>query len=179
VPAPRPLHDDHGRSVRIGPPLASGGEGVVYPLPADAAVLAKVYHKPPDAAKVEKLRWMVRAADAELCQLAAWPTATLHDTAGGPLVGFLMPYFAGYMAVHTLYSPAHRRTAFPHADWAFLVHTAMNCAAAFDAVHARGHVVGDVNQSNVLVSERALVASSTAIRSRSRRGTGCSPARSA
>ncbi|HJT76550.1 MAG TPA: hypothetical protein VJ739_05045, partial [Gemmataceae bacterium] len=93
----------------------------------------------------------------ELCRFAAWPTATLHDGPGGLLCGFLMPRFAGARPLHTLYSPAHRRTAFPFADWAFLIHTAMNMAIAFDAVHGRGHVVGDVNQSNVLVTERALV----------------------
>jgi DNA-binding helix-hairpin-helix protein with protein kinase domain len=157
VPPTRKLYDQAGAAWELGPPLASGGEGTIHPLPGDAALLAKVYHRPADAARVEKLRWMVTAAEAELCRFAAWPTATLHDTPGGPLAGFLMPRFAGCHAIHTLYSPAHRRTTFPHADWAFLVHTALNCAIAFDAVHARGHVIGDVNQSNVLASDKALV----------------------
>src|SRR5262249_61999645 len=68
-----------------------------------------------------------------------------------------MPRFTGFLPIHTLYSPAHRRATFPQADWAFLIHTARNCAIAFDTVHERGIVVGDVNQSNVLVSDRALV----------------------
>jgi DNA-binding helix-hairpin-helix protein with protein kinase domain len=157
MPAARNLCDYLGRPVELGPPLASGGEGTVHPVAGDAALLAKVYHRPPAAATIEKLRWMVRQASPELGRFAAWPTATLHDGPGGLLVGFLMPRFAGGRPIHTLYSPAHRRTAFPFADWAFLVHTAMNAAIAFDAVHAGGHVVGDVNQSNVLVSERALV----------------------
>src|SRR5262249_47615448 len=97
-------------------------------------------------------------ADPDLCRFAAWPTATLHDTRGGPLVGFLMPRFDGYRPVHMLYSPAHRRSCFAQADWAFLAHAAANRAAAFDAVHGHGHVVGDVNQSNVLVSDKGLVA---------------------
>jgi DNA-binding helix-hairpin-helix protein with protein kinase domain len=100
---------------------------------------------------------MVQNADPELLKFAAWPTTTLHDAPGGLLVGFAMPRFSNYRAIHTLYSPAHRRTTFPHADWAFLIHTAMNCAIAFDTIHARGHVIGDVNQSNVLVSDQALV----------------------
>jgi DNA-binding helix-hairpin-helix protein with protein kinase domain len=152
------LHDHLGRPLDLGPPLASGGEGSVHAVAAEAGLLAKVYHRPPDGDKVEKLRWMTAHAGPELLRFAGWPTATLHDGAGGPVVGFLMPRFTGHQAIHTLYSPAHRRTAFPTADWAFLIHTAMNAAIAFDALHGQGHVVGDVNQSNLLVSERAVVA---------------------
>ena len=151
------LFDAHGQAFDLGSSLATGGEGVVSTLIKDLTQLAKVYHQPPDALKVEKLRWMVQQADATLCRFAAWPTATLHDTPGGPLVGFLMPRFDGHRPIHTLYSPAHRRSSFPHADWSFLIHTAMNVAVAFDAIHEKGHLVGDVNQSNVLVGDKALV----------------------
>jgi DNA-binding helix-hairpin-helix protein with protein kinase domain len=157
MPAARQLWDHQGRPIDLGPLLASGGEGAVHTVAGDPGLLAKVYHRPPDPDRGEKLRWMTAHAAAEVSRFAAWPAATLHDGEGGPLVGFLMPRFAGYRAIHTLYSPAHRRTAFPTADWAFLIHTAMNCAAAFDALHAAGHVIGDVNQSNLLVSEKALV----------------------
>jgi DNA-binding helix-hairpin-helix protein with protein kinase domain len=155
--AVRKLFDREGRPLDLGPPLASGGEGAVHVVVGDAAVVAKVYHKPPAGEQVEKLRGMVSQSVPDLCPFAAWPTTTLHDSAGGPVVGFLMPRFAGFRPIHTLYSPAHRRAAFPQADWAFLVHTAMNAAIAFDALHGHGVVGGDVNQSNVLVSERALV----------------------
>jgi DNA-binding helix-hairpin-helix protein with protein kinase domain len=157
VPPTRTLYDQQGRALELGPPLASGGEGVVFPLEKEPGLLAKIYHQAPAGQKVEKLRWMARAASPELCRFAAWPTATLHDTPGGPLVGFLMPRFQGGRPIHTLYSPAHRRTTFPSADWSFLIHAAMNCASAFDALHSQGPVIGDVNQSNVLVSDQAMV----------------------
>jgi DNA-binding helix-hairpin-helix protein with protein kinase domain len=155
--ATRKLYDHQGRPVELGPLLAAGGEGAVHLVPADAASVAKIYHKTPAGEQVEKLRQMTALAAPELCQFAAWPTGTLHDAADGPVVGFLMPRFTGFRPIHTLYSPAHRRAAFPQADWAFLIHTAMNGAIAFDALHARGIVLGDVNQSNILVSERTLV----------------------
>jgi DNA-binding helix-hairpin-helix protein with protein kinase domain len=62
-----------------------------------------------------------------------------------------MPKLVGYKEIHTLYGPMQRSQLFPRADWAFLIRTAANCAAAFDAIHRAGHLVGDVNQSNVLV----------------------------
>src|SRR5262249_14295654 len=37
-------------------------------------------------------------------------------------------------------------------------HTARNCAIAFEAVHQNGHVIGDVNQKNVMVSDKGIVA---------------------
>jgi DNA-binding helix-hairpin-helix protein with protein kinase domain len=68
-----------------------------------------------------------------------------------------MPRLDGHREIHALYGPNARRTAFPDASWAFLVRVARNLAAAFDAVHRHGHVIGDVNQGNVVVSRRATV----------------------
>jgi DNA-binding helix-hairpin-helix protein with protein kinase domain len=50
-----------------------------------------------------------------------------------------------------------RLKCFPLAGWNFQVRAAMNLAAAFDEVHKAGCLVGDVNQSNALVSAQALV----------------------
>ena len=63
-----------------------------------------------------------------------------------------MPKVVGFKEIHLLYGPQSRRREFPQADWQYLLHVAMNCAAAFDAVHERGSLVADVNAGNVLVS---------------------------
>ena len=59
--------------------------------------------------------------------------------------------------IYKLYSPAERVTVFPAANWHFLVRTARNMATAFDNLHQRKIVIGDVNQGNVFVSDQALV----------------------
>ena len=100
---------------------------------------------------------MTRLATASLLDVAAWPTGTLHASPGGRLVGILLPKVTGHREVHQLYSPAQRKTHYPKADWAFLVHAAMNCAAAFETVHEHGHVIGDVNQSGLLVSDSGTI----------------------
>src|SRR5581483_286949 len=122
------------------------------------ALVAKIYHKALAASDAAKLRIMVGLARDELVRVAAWPTATLHERPGGPMVGFVMRRIKDYKEIHTLYSPAHRKTSFPQADWRFLVTTAANFAAALENVHECGVVVGDVNQSNVLVSAAGLIA---------------------
>jgi DNA-binding helix-hairpin-helix protein with protein kinase domain len=67
-----------------------------------------------------------------------------------------MPRIAG-KEIHVLYGVNHRRKEFPKADWRFLLHAAMNCAAVFDTVHRAGYVIADVNQKNVVASDTATV----------------------
>src|ERR1700730_16627468 len=153
----RSLYDNLSHRVELGSQLGGGGEAAVFEVVGQSSSVAKVYHKPPDARREQKLRAMVALARPDLLTVAAWPTATLHRNPGGPLLGILMPRVEGHKEIHTLYSPAHRKKEFPTADWAFLIRTAMNCAIAFDVIHCGGHAIGDVNQSNVLVSPKAMV----------------------
>jgi DNA-binding helix-hairpin-helix protein with protein kinase domain len=81
----------------------------------------------------------------------------MYANAGGQVVGFIMPRFASHEPIHHLYNPAQRIKYFPRANWAFLLHAARNCAAAFEEVHRADCLVGDVNQSNLLVSAEATV----------------------
>src|SRR5208337_2092846 len=59
--------------------------------------------------------------------------------------------------IHKVYGPTHRKETFPHADWRFLVRAAKNLAAAFYVIHQYGYVIGDVNEGNILVNDRACV----------------------
>ena len=147
------LLDPTGRPLTLEPtPIAVGGEGGIYPVVGNPAVVAKVYNAPQPPERSAKLRAMAELATEALTQVAAWPTATLHQVPGGPVAGVLMPRITGSLEIHHLYSVAQRKKDFPDADWRFLIHAARNCALAFEAIHAAGHVIGDVNQKNILVS---------------------------
>jgi len=152
------LFNESGQRIPLGQKLGSGGEGEVYEIPAvgnDFA--AKIYHKPLPPEKQAKLRAMIQRGDDGLRKIAAWPLATLHQSANGPIHGFIMPKVVGYKPIHELYGPTHRKQFFPHADWAFLVNAARNVAAAFETIHSHGHVVGDVNQGNIFVAPNSIV----------------------
>jgi DNA-binding helix-hairpin-helix protein with protein kinase domain len=68
-----------------------------------------------------------------------------------------MPRISGCEPIHKAYGPTHRKEVFPHADWRFLVRTAKNLAAAFFVIHKFGYVIGDVNEGNILVDDKACV----------------------
>ncbi len=152
------LFDASGRLVPLSDMLGHGGEGDVYGVPAISHdLVAKVYREPLPHDQQEKLRVMVqKECDESLKKVVAWPTTTLHLGRNGPIRGFLMPKVVGHEP-HKFYSPAHRKQLFPKTDWAFLVNTARNIAAAFDIIHAHGYVIGDINQRNIFVTDNSVV----------------------
>ncbi|AMP14891.1 helix-hairpin-helix domain-containing protein [Collimonas pratensis] len=152
------LYDDSGQSVQLGVELGRGGEGSVYDTPsAGKDIVAKIYNSAVPQEKRAKLQAMSKVGDSYLRQISAWPSRLLSTPLNGPIVGFLMPKVAGYEPIHHLYSPAHRKQLFPKADFALLIATARNVAAAFDSIHAHGHVIGDVNQGNIVVTGNSTV----------------------
>ncbi len=149
--------DPQGRAIALGKELGSGGEGAVYEIAGDARRVAKIYHHPTSPEKAEKLRSMAELASIDLTAIASWPLEVLCDGSPDRVRGIVLPRIDNHDEIHKLYSPAHRKIEYPDKDWSFLAHTAMNCCAAFDAIHSKGHVIGDVNQGNVLVSQRGTV----------------------
>ncbi|MHB1556444.1 MAG: hypothetical protein ACYC61_03070, partial [Isosphaeraceae bacterium] len=156
---PTQLRDHLGNEVRLpSKPFAVGGEGAVFDVLGRDDLVAKLYTRPQSKERCDKLRAMAKLCSPDLLKIAAWPTATLSNGNGASIDGILMPKVAGYREIHHLYSVAQRKKDFPEAGWDFLLHTARNCAIAFESVHAHGHVVGDVNQKNVMVSGKGVVA---------------------
>lgn len=143
-------------AVRLGKELGRGGEGAVFLVEGAPDLVAKVYLKPPSQARIDKLRSMARGASPDLLKVAAWPMDLLLDSGSQPR-GFLMPRVNGREDLHQLYTPRSRRKTFPSADFRFLVRVAANLARAMAQIHARGHVIGDVNHGNALVGRDGTV----------------------
>ncbi|MFM0074580.1 hypothetical protein PQQ86_25825 [Paraburkholderia sediminicola] len=150
--------DEQGNQLKLGKKLGQGGEGAVFDAIHNGEnVAAKMYSHALDADRQAKLRAMAQVGDTYLKQIAAWPINVLLAHKPGPVAGFTMPKFSGYEPVHQLYGVASRRQTFPKVDFSFLVGTARNIAAAFDAIHAHGHAIGDVNENNIIVSHQGTV----------------------
>ena len=151
------VFDKQGQPVSLGTELGKGGEGSVYEIAGRNDIVAKIYHKPLASDKAAKIAAMASLRSDRLLNIAAWPIGTIQQKPGAAVCGLLMPKVSGFQEVHTLYGPKSRLTHFPNATWPFLVHTAINAARAFAVMHELGHVVGDVNQSNLYVSDKATV----------------------
>ncbi len=143
-------------AVRLGKELGRGGEGAVSLVEGAPELVAKVYSKPPSAARIDKLRGMARSASPDLLKVAAWPMDLLLDEGAQPR-GFLMRRVSGRHDLHELYNPRSRRKLFPSADFRFIVRVAANLARAVAQVHERGHVIGDLNHGNALVGSDGTV----------------------
>lgn len=151
------LQDNLGAPVTIGAQLGRGGEGAVFEVRGNPQLVAKIYHQPPASDKAQKLSAMVQTHTPQLGQLAAWPMRTLHAGRGAAPVGFLMPRISQGFDLHKVYAPRDRLRALPDKNYRFLIRVAANIARAFHCVHAHGHVIGDVNQGNVVVAPDATV----------------------
>lgn len=149
----RELISSNGELLKLGVELGRGGEGSVFSIDGEPQKVAKIYHKVPEASLQAKLNTMVSEADAALNRYVAWPLQVLRERTQGPVLGFVMPKIADRDAIHSVYSPAHRKREKPNRKWDFLLLSARNMAAAFEAVHAHGHVIGDVNQNGILIGD--------------------------
>ncbi|GCE93225.1 hypothetical protein NIES46_12740 [Arthrospira platensis NIES-46] len=143
-------------------PIGSGGEGRIYVVANDPTLVAKIYHNPTDE-DADKLTLMYNAPPANLAvmpgmTLIAWPIDLLRTLDNRPhIVGYLMPRVTAAAPIHTFYTPKTRREQKPLFNYLYLHRTARNLAAAFNDIHSGGYVVGDVNESNILVSDTAIV----------------------
>lgn len=160
--APRVRCPGSGEWLELPPhlELGAGGEARVLAHPADAERVVKLFHATDEGRRAKLERMLadppLGPGGAARGVRLAWPQALVEDEAGA-CRGFVMPRAEGTRAFE-LYNPATRRTRAPHCDYALLHRAGWNLAAAFEALHAHGYVVGDVNESNVITAADGSVA---------------------
>jgi DNA-binding helix-hairpin-helix protein with protein kinase domain len=146
------LTTSDNKPLTIGTLVGKGGEGEVREVHGFPDLVAKLYLAPMSPERQRKLAAMVARQSPALTAIAAWPTALIHHPSkDGPVVGFLMPRLGGHKELHKLSHPMDRLRTYPEVGYDFLVHVATNIARAFDTLHRSGIVVGDVNESGVMV----------------------------
>jgi DNA-binding helix-hairpin-helix protein with protein kinase domain len=149
--------DSSDRLVALGGLLGEGGEGAVFDVKSAPHQVAKIYHKPLERGRAEKILLMSALANDGLRKLTAWPIDLLRLKSNGLPIGLIVPKVHNAKDIHQLYGPKSRRAEFQRADWRFLIRAAANVARAFGAVHSAGFVIGDVNHGGVLAGQDATV----------------------
>ena len=149
-------------TLRLDRKIAQGGEGAIFTVVGRPSVVAKIYSTPSSPARIEKLQEMVRHPPPDpTAQFGhnsiCWPRSLVIE--GNGCIGFLMPRIDPNhnKALLHFYNPYSRQEVAPGFTWGHLVHVAANTASVVGSLHAAGYVIGDLNESNFLVSDRALV----------------------
>ncbi len=156
------MRRENGSLLQLGQELDAGGEGKIYSIIGEPRLVAKIYHKP-TAERTAKLNVMLAHPPNDPTRRQghisiAWPTERVLDSQNR-CVGFLMPYIDmnNSFPLLKLYNPQDRRKTMPGFTWRYLLRTARNFASVLAALHKHGYVVGDLNESNILVTSTALV----------------------
>lgn len=143
--------------------LGRGGEGAIFTVHNHPNKVAKIYFTEKRTPEQEvKLKLMVsNPPQDDTRQLPqphisiSWPEEILYEN--GSFVGFTMPLIPKSTAIFEIFNPKLRLDLYPDFDVRYLYRTAKNLAIAMNALHARGYVIGDVNQKNILVASNALI----------------------
>ena len=152
----RLLLEKRGDEISLLPALKRGGEGSVHPILGQPGMVAKVFTQP-TRERTDKLLAMIDnpplvTSNAPI--LLAWPQDRLLNSSG-ECVGYVMPYAKGKETFFAISHPATRPT---WANHRLRLRAAKNIAAAVSAFHRHGYVLGDINESNILVGPDASVA---------------------
>lgn len=158
------LRSSNKQLIALGPAnaLGVGGEARIYTVPGAPGLAAKVYHRP-TADHAAKLSAMLGNPPEEPVPgtehaSIAWPTELLlSPDHRARVLGFLMPLVDNMAPIIDFYHPKTRRFNHPLFNYLYLLRMARNLAGCAAALHARGYVIGDLNESNILVSDTALV----------------------
>jgi len=155
------VYDSTCQQLELGAALFEGGEGLICAVNAQPARLAKLYKPEKRAGKETKLAWMASNPPADPGRAGghaaiAWPETLLYARSGH-FVGYLMPHITQTKTLLHVLNPRLRAQTLPAFSQRYLHRAARNLAAALHALHARDYVIGDLNETNVLVASTALV----------------------
>ena len=155
------VYDSVRHPMDIGDPVHEGGEGWICPVTGQPAKVAKIYKLQKQAGRETKLRWMVANAPNDPGHSIghasiAWPETLLYDQYS-TFIGYVMPRIVNARTLLQVFNPRLRAQLLTGCDGIFLHRAARNMAAAIGALHGRNYIIGDLNESNILVTHQALV----------------------
>ncbi|MCE7887675.1 MAG: hypothetical protein DYH13_09280 [Alphaproteobacteria bacterium PRO2] len=147
----------NGSRLELGKRIGKGGEGEVFLANNQNQTAVKIYTPKLARSREEKVVAMVEGGLWKESNMIAFPKGVVRSKKG-EFLGFTMNVVEGHRPVHELYGVKSRKNHYPKADFRFLIRAATNAARAVGQVHQSPCVIGDLNHSGVLVSEKATVA---------------------
>lgn len=154
----RSLRSGKRVALTLGDRLAEGGEAIVYKIKEMPTLLAKVY-KAPSQVLTAKVRAMLSSPPRQDRRrpVVVWPWDGLISKNDQTTRAVIIPYISESLTLLEVMTPKLRTVRSPGVNRLFLARVARNLAVAVNAVHSSGHVIGDLNEMNVLVRNDASV----------------------
>ena len=142
-----------------------GGEGSIWEVQGHPHLVAKIYHEDKRSApRFRKLQIMIAHPPHNPTQHLnhpsfVWPTEILYNPQHRQPIGYLMPKIQNMHPIFHAFTPKSRQkiAALRNFQYRHLVRIAHNIAATLAELHRANYVVGDINELNILVNEKALV----------------------
>jgi DNA-binding helix-hairpin-helix protein with protein kinase domain len=162
-------YDHNGNKITLIDTGKGGGEGEIYKIQGNKTQCAKIYHPNKINGELhEKIVAMLKYSPTDSSLLKnmnhrsiAWPEAILYERPNrNKFIGFKMPLIDlnTFREVHLYFDSEDRIKNFGGLfTWKHLFVTATNIASIAAAVHEKGHCIGDLRETNILVSPSALV----------------------
>lgn len=148
--------DNNGNSIELDNKFASAGEADIFRVKNAAGTIAKIYKSKLSETKKEKLKFISKSSYSKLSTFISTPQKLLFNPYSKEISGFTMPFIEGY-SILKLIQPRERIKFFPKSTWKHLIYVAKNCCVGFDKLHENGIIMGDVNESNILVKQDGVV----------------------
>jgi serine/threonine protein kinase len=144
--------DSKNRKIVLEKDIAGGGEARIWTVKGQTNVVAKFYHQP-TAEHEAKVAAMICSPPVQPSThtAIAWPLEMIYDQRR--FAGFLMPHIQQSALIFQFYNPAQRKKMPNFFTWEHMHRVAYNLAVAVRSIHSAGHVVGDLNESNILVDK--------------------------
>ncbi|MGC5052850.1 protein kinase [Micromonospora sp. DT48] len=155
------LVDRDGRRVtdRLDTPIGSvGSQGRVFRLRGRPDTVVKVLHRVDRAELATRIRALLAEPTDWTGQaghpVVAWPYAAVRRRDDDRLVGYAAPWLGPplFAPLPLLFNPVARAQMLPGITWVWWLTVAEELARVVEAVHQRGHVVGDLAPVNVFVT---------------------------
>jgi DNA-binding helix-hairpin-helix protein with protein kinase domain len=150
----------------LGEEIAKGGEGSILKIKGREDIVAKRLFKP--AEKAAKIKAMIANRPEDPTRKyqhisIAWPIRELprdpRSKNRQEPIGFIMPSIdrRETFTLFKLYNPRNRRDTHLNFTWEYLPRISLNLTTIVAELHRKGYVIGDLNESNFLVTKQALV----------------------
>lgn len=155
----------NGKMLKLIPTSKSGGEGTIHLIQGKGSLCAKIFHPNRIDKEIEnKIKSMISNPPSKINKnhkSIAWPNGIVYDgNKKSKFIGYTMPYIdtKSFLQSHRYYDSDDRTKLFEgNFTWRHLFLAACNLSSAIAALHEKGHCIGDLRETNILVGINTLI----------------------